>query len=85
MHEFSRVERLAYRVNKFCDATDPAQTKVYEQIAEHRLDSVRNGRCTIVAADRAKALLQSKPAPNAINGAKQSEAGRPVKEGGQDD
>lgn len=54
----ARTKRLGYRVWEFCDATGLGRTKVYELIAQKRLDVVRVGRCTIITADSAEALFR---------------------------
>lgn len=53
----STTKRLGYRVRELCDAAGRGRTKVYELIAQKRLDVVRVGRCTIITAASAEALF----------------------------
>ena len=57
MNESSTTHKLGYRIREFCDAAGIGRTKTYALITEGRLDVVRIGRCTIITADSARALL----------------------------
>lgn len=57
MNESSTTHKLGYRIREFCDATGIGRTKTYELIAKGHLDTVHIGRCTIISADSARALL----------------------------
>jgi excisionase family DNA binding protein len=57
MYESATTHKLGYRIREFCDAAGIGRTKTYALIAEGRLHAVRIGRCTIITADSARALL----------------------------
>ncbi|MDR7034527.1 helix-turn-helix domain-containing protein [Mesorhizobium sp. BE184] len=60
MNEQAR-EKMAYRVEEFCDAFGVGRTKVFEEIKDGRLKIRKAGRMTLIRAEDAKAWLNALP------------------------
>jgi excisionase family DNA binding protein len=54
----ARTERLAYRVNDFCDLVGVGRTKTYELIADGTLKTVVVGRRRLILHEGVEALLK---------------------------
>lgn len=51
-------EPLAYSIAGACKASSLGKTKIYELIAEGRLETIRIGRRTLIPADSLRALVK---------------------------
>ena len=51
------VRKLAYRIGEFVVASGIGRTKTYELIATGQLKTIKIGRCQLITAESAEALL----------------------------
>jgi len=55
------IEKIAYRIDEFCEAFGVGRTKVFDEIKDGRLKVRKAGRMTLIRADDARAWLDALP------------------------
>lgn len=55
------IEKIAYRIDEFCEAFGVGRTKVFDEIKDGRLKVRKAGRMTLIRAEDARAWLDALP------------------------